>query len=77
MERNHLYNFGRGHHGNHLVKSFSIWTSGSGRDVIYKKKFMDVYGQRPITIAHHEPLTQVSDQKHVGIHKLLYDIPPF
>ena len=36
--------------GNIQMKLFEIWTSGSGGD----------YGQRPITIAHFEPLAQVS-----------------
>ena len=39
-------------------KLFYFWTSGSERCRL-KKKFMDD-GQRPITIAHHEPLAQVS-----------------
>ena len=39
-------------------KLFYIWTSGSERRRL-KKKFMD-YGQRPITIAHHEPFAQAS-----------------
>ena len=33
VERNHLCNFGRGHHGEHSCEVFEIWTSGSG-DVV-------------------------------------------
>ena len=48
--------------GNIHVKLYEIWTSGSGRDVIKRKK---VYGrthdgQRLITIPHLEPSAQVS-----------------
>ena len=47
--------------GNIHVKLYEIWTSILGGDV--KKKFTDPRtqdGRRPITIAHLEPLAQVS-----------------
>ena len=34
VEHNHLCNFERGRHGEKYVKSYDIWTSGSGGDVI-------------------------------------------
>ena len=50
--------------GNIHVKLYEIWTSGSGGDVVYRKKFTDDGrtddGQRPITTAHLEPSAQVS-----------------
>ena len=50
--------------GNVHVKLYEILTSGSG-DVVYRKSLrtQDGWthnGQRPITIAHLEPLAQVS-----------------
>ena len=34
VELNHFFNFERGHHGEHSVKSYEIWICGSGGDVI-------------------------------------------
>ena len=39
MELNLLCNFKRGHHGEHSVKFYGIWTSGSGGNAV-KRYFL-------------------------------------
>ena len=63
VERNHSCNFEKSIIGNIQVKLFEIWTRSSGGYIVLRKSLRNRQrhdGQRPITIAHLEPLAQAS-----------------